>query len=385
MAEFTIPSFLTEHSAEEVHELMKAVLPDDLDLSEGGHAWNFTFPTALVAAEMCEFILPEVIKLAFPEWSYGEFLDGHAKARGITRRAATAATGEVTVSGEVNTSIPAGSVFSTAAINEEPSVSYETLESVKIPESGSVTVKVQCTETGISGNTTANTVVMVSSRITGVTAVTNAEPITGGTDEEEDESLIERVVEYDKAQGDTFVGSVSDYKRWATSVQGVGEADVIPAQDNSGLVTIILTDANGVAATEELCEAVYNYIMRPDAPDERLAPINAQLSVVPPAAVAIGVKATIELEEGATIESVAAAFRTQLVSYLPLAMADQEVKLTKVSAALSSTVGVNDFSDLQIGAKAGDTIVYGTANIPITTAQLPEIAAEDIIFTAGTV
>ena len=215
--------------------------------------------------------------------------------------------------------------------------------------------------------------------------MTNAEPITGGTDEEEDESLIERVVEYDKAQGDTFVGSASDYKRWATSVQGVGEADVIPAQDNSGLVTIVLTDANGVAATEELCEAVYNYIMRPDAPDERLAPINAQLSVVPPAAVAIGVKATIELEEGATIESVTAAFRTQLVSYLPLAMADQEVKLTKVSAALSSTVGVNDFSDLQIGAKADNTIVYGTANIPITTAQLPEIAAEDIIFTAGTV
>lgn len=385
MAEFTIPSFLTEHSAEEVHELMKAVLPGDLDLSEGGHAWNFTFPTALVAAEMCEFILPEVIKLAFPEWSYGEFLDGHAKARGITRRAATAATGEVTVSGEVDTSIPAGSVFSTAAINEAPSVSYETLENAKIPESGSVTVKVQCTEPGISGNTTANTVVMVSSRITGVTAVTNAEPITGGTDEEEDESLIERVVEYDKAQGDTFVGSASDYKRWATSVQGVGEADVIPAQDNSGLVTIVLTDANGVAATEELCEAVYNYIMRPDAPDERLAPINAQLSVVPPAAVAIGVKATIELEEGATIESVTAAFRTQLVSYLPLAMADQEVKLTKVSAALSSTVGVNDFSDLQIGAKADNTIVYGTANIPITTAQLPEIAAEDIIFTAGTV
>lgn len=385
MAEFTIPSFLENYSAKEVHELMKQVLPDDLDLSEGGHAWNFTFPTAMVAAEICEFVLPEVIKLAFPEWSYGEYLDGHARARGITRRAATAAVGEITITGAANTSIPAGSVFSTASINEEPSVSYQTTETVRIPEGGAVTVRVQCMEAGAAGNTTPNTIIMVSSKITGITAVTNAEAVTGGTEEEGDESLIDRVVEYDRTQGDNFVGSAADYKRWATNVQGVGEADVIPAQDNSGRVTIILTDLNGDAATEELCAAVYNYIMRPDAPDERLAPVNALLSVEPPATIAIGVNATIELEEGATIGSVAAAFRTQLASYLPLAMADEEIKFTKVAAALSATAGVNDFSNLQIGVKDGGVIVYGAANIPITTAQLPEIDVENINFTEGTV
>ena len=61
MTDFQIPSFLQNHSTDENHEKMKAVLPADIDLSEGGHAWNMTRPAALIAAEICEFILPQVI------------------------------------------------------------------------------------------------------------------------------------------------------------------------------------------------------------------------------------------------------------------------------------------------------------------------------------
>jgi len=382
MAEFTTPAFLQNSSPEEIHETMKAVLPADIDLSEGSHAWNFTYPTALVASELMEFVLPEVLKVIFPEYAYGEFLDGHAKSRGITRRAANAASGEITITGIVDTVIPAGSLFATAAVNDEPSVDYETLEEVKIPEGGVVTVEIQCTQGGTVGNTTENTVVLVASKLTGITGVTNEEPITGGTEEEDDESMKVRILEYDKSQGDNFVGSASDYKRWATSVDGVGEATIISAQDDTGLVTIVLTDANGAAATEQLCESVYNYIMRPDDPGERLAPVNAFLSVVPPATMEIAIRATVELEEAATVDSVKIAFVNQLATYLATAMDEKEIKYTRIAACLSSTDGVNDFSGLEMCIK-GDA--YGTANIPITTTQLPEISAEDIEITAGTV
>lgn len=382
MAEFITPDFLKNSSVDDLHQVMKGVLPADLDMSEGNHAWNLTRPTAIIASELREFILPEVIKLAFPEWSYGQFLDGHAKARSITRRAATAASGEITITGEANLTIPAGSLFSTASVNDEPSVDYKTMAEVKIPESGSVIAAVECTQTGTVGNTTENTVVLVASKLTGITAVTNEDPITGGTEEEGDESLINRIMEYDKSQGDNYVGSVADYKRWATSVPGVGEATIISAQDDSGLVTIILTDANGEAATEQLCNSVYNYIMRPDDHGERLAPVNALLSVVPPSTMAIIIKATVELDSDATVESVKAAFMQKLAAYLPLAMDEQEIKYTKIAAALSAAAGVNDFTDLQIGLKGE---AYGTANIPITTTQLPEVSEEDIEITAGTV
>lgn len=385
MAEFETPIFLQNHSPQEVFEIMKMILPDDLDLSEGGHAYNLLMPTALVIAEVCEFVLPEVVKLIFPEFSYGEFLDNHAKDRGLFRRAANAASGKITITGIANSVIPAGSMFSTAAINDQPSVDYKTVETVKIPESGSVTVGIVCTQTGTEGNTGEDTIVLVAGRLTGVTGVTNEEPVTGGTVEESDEYLIERIVAYDQSQGVSFVGSVSDYKRWATSVDGVGSVTIIPAQDKSGLITIIVTDANGDPATEQLCNAVYNYIMRPDNELERLAPPNAYLNVVPPTTMKISIKATVELADDATLESVKTAYMAQLAVYLPEALDDGEIKYSRVWAALTAAAGVNDSIGLQIGQKNGDSVIYGTTNIPITSHQLPTIEADDLILTAGTV
>lgn len=385
MADFAIPDFLLGHSTDEVHKRMKTILPADLDLSEGGHAWNFTRPTALVVAELCEFVLPEVIKLIFPEWSYGEFLDEHGKSRGITRRAASAATGTLTITGDAKTIIPARSLFSTAAVNDEPSVDYQTLEAVEIPSSGSVTVDIQCTQTGAVGNTGENTIVLVSSRITGITAVINEDAVTGGTEEESDASLIERIMDYDRSQSDSFVGSVADYKRWATSVVGVGSATIIPAQDDTGLVTIIITDANGDPATEQLCTAVYNYIMSPDDPETRRAPVNAFISVEPPATMAIGIRATVELKGDTTLEAVRDAYMAQLALYLPVALDEGEIKYTRVAAALAAVEGANDFSGLQIGLKSGSSVSYGTSNIAITSNQLPTIDPDDLVLVAGTV
>ncbi len=380
--EFKTPNFLLNRSTDEVHEIMKSVIPVDIDMSEGNHAWNLTRPSALIAAELCEFILPEVIKLIFPDFSYEEFLDYHAKGRNMKRREATAATGEISISGAVGTFIPEGSLFSTPAVNDEPSVAYETTEDVTIPQLGTVVVPIRCTQTGIVGNTTLNTIILNTSGITDITAVTNAADVTGGTESETDESLIARISEYDTNLGDNFVGSAADYKRWAESVDGVGKANVIPAQDDSGLVTIMLTDANGLPATEKLCEDVYNYIMVSGNAGDRLAPVNAYLSVVPPSTITVALKATIELEEGATIESVKSSYISQLAAYWPQAMAEKEIKYTKIHAALSATTGVNDFSDLQIGIKGSD---YGTSNIPISTSILAGISADDIDFVTGTV
>lgn len=385
MSEFKTPTFLENHGAFDIFAAMKALLPSDIDLSEGSHGWNFTMPTAMVAAYLCEYAMPEVIKLIYPEFSYGEFLDGHAKARSMTRKAATAASGEITITGKPETEVPAGSLFATASINDEPSVDYETLEAATIPEEGTVTVPIQCTQTGTVGNTTARTIVLVGSKITGITSVVNEEPVTGGVEEENDESLIERILEYDRSQGENYVGCPADYKRWAKSVPGVGDATIISAQDDTGLVRIILTDANGQPATQQLCVSVYNYIMRPDDPGTRLAPVNAFLSVEPPATISIGIKATIELENDYTLDNVQTDFLRRVALYLPLALEEGEVKYTRIAAVLAATEGANDFSNLEIGIKDGDTIAYGTNNIPIQTGQLPAVTEDDLVLTTGTV
>lgn len=385
MSEYVTPDFLKNRSTDDNFKKITAILPKDIDLSAANHAWNMTRPTALAMAEICEAILPRVLQQIIPGWANGTYLDGHAKSRNMTRRAATAASGEITVTGKKGVSIPMGSLFSTAAINDEPSVDYATEATVTIPESGSVTIPIKCTKTGIIGNAPANTIVLVSSKITDITSVTNEEPITGGTEMEDDASLQARIDEVDASQGDSYTGCPADYRRWATSVDGVGEATIISAQDDSGLVQVILTDSNGAPATTNLCEAVYNYIMRPSDPGRRLAPIGASLAVSPPATIEISIEATVELTSDTTIDAVKSAYMAKLTAYLPVAFGEGEIKYTRVAAALSSVAGVNDYTGLKIGVRNGSSVSYGTANISVAASQLPTISENDLILTVGTV
>lgn len=407
--EFQTPEFLENLDTDSIYETMRGVLPEDIDSSEGSHTWNLLMPTALTLAELYEVVLPEVIQLIFPEWSYGEYLDAHAQTRGMTRKAATAATGQVTITGEAGTVIPAGTQFSTPSLNEDdPSMTYATTEEATIPTppgsttpstepddeedegdddtpTGTVTVDVECTEPGSEGNTGEDTIIFLSSDVDGIDEVTNAEPVDGGTDEETDEALIQRIMEYDQTQGDSFVGNMADYRRWAMSVSGVGSASVVPANDNTGTVTIVLTDSNGDPASEDICTAVYDCIMSPDDPYARLAPVNAVVNVVTPSTAEIAVKATVELLGEADLADVSALFLQAMQSYMDEAFSDGEVKITRVGAILSSVDGVNDFSSLQIGKVTGGTATYGTTNIALTSTELPAIAAADVTLTPGTV
>lgn len=383
MDAYTTPSFLEGYSADEIYARMRAELPADIDSSEGSHVWNFLRPTALVAAELCESLLPQVIQVIFPDWSYAEFLDGHAKARGLTRRPAVAASGTLTITGTVGAVIPLGTRFSTAAAGDTAAVEYATTEEVTIGDGGTASAPVTCTEAGTVGNTGPGTVILVSGRLPAVTDVTNPAAITGGAAEESDESLRERISSYDRNQGNSFVGSLSDYHRWATSVAGVGSASVIDAQDDTGTVTIIVSDTDGNPATEELRQAVYDYIMSPDDPGSRLAPVNATIQVIAPTTLNLVIRATVSLEFDATTTSARNAFLQNLAAYLPTALDEGEVKYTRVAACLSAAEGVSDYTDLQIGIKSAST-QYGTDNIPISSNEVPAVESGDIDLTEAT-
>lgn len=385
MAEFEVPAFLQNRGVGDYMELGRSILPPDIDMSEGSHAWNFIFFAAAVAAELCEYALPEAIKVIIPDWSYGEYLVGHGKARGIYQHSATAASGEITINGLAGAIIPEGSLFSTSSVNDEPSVDYATVEDVTIPESGTVTVKVLCTQVGIIGNTGVATVIHVGSKLDGITSVTNEKVITGGTEVEDDESLQERIRDYDESLGESYIGNPADYKRWAEEVDGVGAAVVISAKDTSGLVTIVVTDANGEPANESLRTAVYNHIMSPDDDMARLAPPNANLLVVAPSANSLSVKATVELKSDTTLEAVTSDFLAKITAYLPEAMSDGELRYTRITRELSNVSGVYDYSNVQIGIITDGSVTYGTANIQLPSTLLPSIKAENLLLTVGTV
>lgn len=346
--EFVVPDFLDNSDVETIHDKMMSMLPKDIDKTMGGFPWDFTRPTALIASEMLQFHAVELLKLMFPQWSRGVYLEMLVGWK-VTRKPATAATAKLTVTGKPGTVIPEGTVFCTEEVySQAPSIEFTTDRQHVLPENGKMEVTVTAVETGPRSNVDAETIVLLSVPIRGITSVTNAERATGGTDQEDDDSLRQRYYEALRSQNYSYTGNNADYKRWAESVPGIGNAVVVPEWRGPETVKIVCTDANGEPANEKLCQAVYDFIMAPDDPLERLAPPNYILTVAPPTMVPLSYTVTVVPVSGFTLEQIREEFEDALYEYYRTAVKEGVVRYVDVSSVLTGLAGVEDHEYLKI-------------------------------------
>lgn len=361
--EFKVPSFLNDQDAETIHKRMMGELPPDIDDTEGGFPWDLTKPTALEKAEMLEFHLVETLKIMFPMWASDEWLDYHAKGRGMKRKPANQASGSLIITGIPGTTIPAGFKFATPSIDDRPSIEYETKEKYTIGENGTVEIQVVASAAGTIGNVPARTITLMMTPIKGITSITNPDPVTGGTEEESDDELRGRIDELDATSEASFVGSDGDYKRWAEEVPGVGTALPMPEWAGPGTVKVVVIDANGQPANSSIITAVYNNITSPDDRLQRKAPIGATVTVVAPTAKEINYSFVLEMQAGETEGMVLERFKEQLQVYYIEAKKEGVVRYTKISSILTNTSGVKDYTSL--------TINGGIANIVLEEDEYP--------------
>ena len=175
-------------------------------------------------------------------------------------------------------------------------------------------------------------------------------------------------MEYDQSQGISFVGNISDYKRWAESVDGVGSVHVIEAKDSSGIVKIVVTDASGNPAEQDLCTRVKDYIMGTDDPEKRLAPVNAIVEVKPPQKQNITVEANVELED-ITIDELQTKFKASIQDYLKKVVEEGKIRYTQIGNILGDIPGVYDYSGLKLNG--------GTANVQVEALSIPFLENAD--------
>ena len=377
--EFQTPPFLEGETVEVIHQRMMESLPSDIDRSEGGFPWDYTRPTANEKAEYINYNLINTIRGIFARFCDPFLLDYHAERYGMIRRAAVSAKAILHMSGTEGTEIPAGFVVSTAAAYDRPSVSFTTDTAVTLG-SEPVSVTVTAVDAGADGNVGANTVVIVDSPISGLTAIDNPAPAFGGIDEESDESLRERIVEYEQTQGVSYVGSYADFRRWALEVTGVGSVQVQGGEDGDCTVKLILTGSDGNPANEDLCEEVYNHIMRPDDDSQRLASVCDLLTVTPATTLKVTVSATVETDGTVLLNDLKEEFRLRLSSYYHTDAVDQgKVRYTRIGDILLECAGVVDYDHDTLLVNGGDE------NLIVATGQIPVTESDDITLTEGTV
>lgn len=366
--EFTPPEFVDGAEPEEIQQRMMDALPDGIDDMPGGFPYDFTMPTAIEKSELIQFHLVRTLMLMFPQYAWGDWLDLHAAAAGIERRPAGYASGSVTVTGDPGTVIPDGAIFCTEATDSTPALEYAADSMAIIPESGSVTVEVTAVEAGRESITKKNTVVFALTSIKGLSTVNNPDDITGGTDVESDEDLLERIEEENFRDGATFIGNDSDYIRWAKEVVGVGDCIVVPTWNGPGTVKLIIVDSNGEPANARLIEAVYDHIVSPHDRSLRLLPTAcAELTVEAATTKKISYTCTgLMYDDTTDIPTIVSQFKELVMKEYSEAKVEGILVYNQVRPLITDIPGVSDF----------DTFLMNGAeeNIPLSN---DEYAATD--------
>lgn len=93
--------------------------PRYVDVREGTFFWDVTQPLVLEFARIYDALATEVPAAALAIFAWGEYLDWHAEVFNLERKAAVAATGQVTFRGDPGSLVGVGTIVSTPEVDEE--------------------------------------------------------------------------------------------------------------------------------------------------------------------------------------------------------------------------------------------------------------------------
>lgn len=269
-----------------------------------------------------------IVRQIFPDTADTEMLELHAGLRGITRRAAGAATGTITFTGVNGSSIPVGTQAHTAG-----GTLYATTATGAIA-SGSTTVASQALVSGSVGNQAATTALTLTSPPSGIDGSAQIAVMTGGADAESDAGLLARLL--DLLRTPPAGGNQFDYRRWALEVTGVDSAFVFPHRRLIGAVDVCITAADG-APSAQLISDVQAYI------DARRPAACKNVLVFAPTLVNVNVTVAVSLS-GTDLPTATARIQSALQDHFAYILPGDTVYKSRIEALISDLDGILDRS-----------------------------------------
>ena len=270
----------------------------------------------------------------FPQTATGEYLDYHGQIRGLTRKSALYAGGNIQFSipaplkGDVQ--IEAGTVCMTGT-----GLRFETTENGTIKAGElSCTIPARAQKAGETGNVAAGTIVFMTAAPVGVSDCNNIAAFTGGADEEDDESFRVRILSSFRQLPNG--ANAAYYEKEALGIDGVTGVRVLPKRRGLGTVDVIITGENGMP-TEELIDTVRKRF-------EETREICVKVSVLAPKAVPLNVTAKIDVAEGYTFEEVSAKVTEAIQNYFNGSLLGENVLMAKLGSIIFSVEGVSNYS-----------------------------------------
>ncbi len=271
-----------------------------------------------------------IAKQILPDTADTAYLDRQASMwLSVPRKAASYAVGSVNIDGTNDTIIPAGTILVRAGGAEYATDAETTIAG------GTVAAAITALEAGQVGNVDAGTTLTLTSPIAGITstATVGGSALTGGADQEINESLRARVL--NRIQEPPHGGASNDYTAWALEVAGVSRAWVYPQELGAGTVTVRFVRDDDTSLVPDAAEvaSVQDYI------DAR-RPVTADVNVVAPVAAPLNFSIALTPNNASVQAAVEAELRDLT---LRESIPSGTILLSHIREAISIAAGETDF------------------------------------------
>ena len=237
-------------------------------------------------------------------------------------------------------------------------VSFETTEKATLAKGETyVDVQASAVEAGASGNAIAGAIHLMSVYPVGITQCTNPEAFSGGSDEESDEKLRERVLESYKRLPNG--ANAAFYEREAMRVPGVAAARAVGRARGIGTVDVYVTSQSGTPE-DEMLEQIEQSL-------QKKREIAVDVKVKAPEKKTVDVRAELTAKQGWTAQEAAEAVEAALEAYCTGERLGENVYTAKLCAILYGTEGVENCHllepDADVTVDATELPVLGTVTI----------------------
>lgn len=346
-----IPKRFDNETKETILQRMLANSPKDIDKRQGSVTWDVLSPVS-IELERNYIALDLIPVFGFVnENQPREYLILRCAEVGVFPKPANKSSGTVTISGDDGTKIPKG----TRVYKEgEKPVYFVTTEEGTIAN-GQVTVPAEAEKGGADGNVPAGAITLHVGNIVGVASVINEVPFEGGTDEESDESLMQRY--FERVSMPATSGNKWHYRQWAKEVPGVSDAKVYPGWNGINTIKVVILDEDKRTPSQTLLDNVYSYI-------EDNRPICVDVTVEGAIEKPFTIAADIVVAENYTIQQIQLSFQKAITDYFKsIAFVDSYVSYAQIGRLLFDVKGVLDYSNL--------TLNGGTANVALGDTEVP--------------
>lgn len=291
----------------------------------------------ILAGELFSLLcrINSIEKRIFPDTAVGEDLDNHAAQRGIKRKTASAAEGELTFSvavpSELDIVIPAETV---CAADPESDWRYITAEETKISAGETeTTVSARAAVSGRDGNCAAGKITVMTAPLKGVDSVTNRKPFTGGGNEETDEALRKRVLKSWSVIANG--GNPESFEEIALSFEDVLKAKAIPIRYGSGTVDLAIVAKKG-AYTAALESEIGNAC-------KRVLTAGSAVYVKEAEENSIDVNLLVKIKEGFSEDEVLPKCKNALLDYFSSLFIGEEIKICDMGKLLMEIPGTENY------------------------------------------